>query len=84
MLDPTLVPLSRATLLWCTNAKILAYMEVFVDYLLGLDQVPTYWLQNVRRTLFHALENLLIPLDKLYPTQENELLSLKNIYAGEF
>ena len=59
-------------------------MEVFVDYLLGLDQVPTYWLQNVRRTLFHALENLLIPLDKLYPTQENELLSLKNIYAGEF
>ena len=35
-LDPTLDPLSQYPLLLRTNAQLLAYMEIFVDELLGL------------------------------------------------
>ena len=42
-LNPTLDPLSRDPLLLCANTQLLAYVNVFMNDLLGLDQGLTYW-----------------------------------------
>ena len=80
----TRVPLSRYPLLLRTNTQLFSYVDVFVDYFLGLAQGPTHRRHHVRRTLFHSLEKVLRPLDKLEPTQRKELPSLKKIDAGEY
>ena len=47
-----------------TNAKLLAYVDFFVDDFLGLAQGPRHRRRHVRRTLFHALEKLFRTLDR--------------------
>ena len=64
------------------NAKLLAYVDVFVDNFLGLAQGPRHRRRHVRRTLFHALDKVFRPLDRKDATQRKELLSLKKLDAG--
>ena len=66
-LYPTLVPLSRNLFLLCTNTQLSAYVDVFVDDFLRLLQVPTHRRHHVRCTLFHTLDKVFRPLDKLDP-----------------
>ena len=55
--------LKRDPYLLRPNAKLLAYVDVFVDDFLGLAQGPRHRRHHVRRTLFHALDKLFRPLD---------------------
>ena len=59
------------------------YVDVFVDNFLGLDQGLTHWRRHVCRTLFHALEKVFIPLDKLDSPQRKEVFSLKKHNEGD-
>ena len=78
-------------LLLLTNNKFLAYVDIFVDDFIGLDQCPTHQIRhvpthqrlNVCRTVFHALEKVFIPLDKLDPTQGKEFLSIQKLDEGD-
>ena len=66
-----------------TNNQLLAYMNVFVDDFIGLDQGLTHQLRHVRRTIFHDLDKVSRPLEKLDLTQAKEFLSLKKLDAGD-
>ena len=83
-LNPTLVPLSQDSLLLRTNAQLLAYVDVFIYNFLGLSQGPTHRHRHVCCTLFHALDKVFRPLNKLDPTQRKEVLSLKKLYEVDF
>ena len=65
------------------NAKLLSYVDVFGDDFLGLAQGPRHRHRHVRRTLFHALDKVLRPLDRKDATQRKEVLSLKKLDAGD-
>ena len=67
----------------CRNTQLLLYVGVFVDDFLGMVQGLTQRLCHVCRTLFHALEKVLRPLDKMDPTHRKELLLLKKLDAGD-
>ena len=82
MLDPTLAPLSWYPLLLCTNAQLLEYMDVFVNNFIVLAQGLTHRRHHVRRTLFHALDEVFLPLENLDPTQRKEVLSINKIDTG--
>ena len=58
-------------------------MNVFVDDFIGLDQGLTHQLRHVRRTIFHDLDKVSRPLEKLDLTQAKEFLSLKKLDAGD-
>ena len=64
------------------KAKLLAYVDVFVDDLLGLAQGPRHRRRHVRRTLFHAFDKVFRPLDCQDTQQRKEVLSLKKLEAG--
>ena len=55
--------LTRNAYLRHPKAKLLAYMDVFVDDFLGLAQGPWHRRRHVRRTLFHVPDKVLRPLD---------------------
>ena len=65
------------------NAKLLAYVDVFVGDFLGLAQGPRYRRRHVRRTLLHAHNKIFRPLDRQDATQRKEVLSLKKLDAGD-
>ena len=65
------------------KAKLLAYVDVFVDYLIGLVQGPRNQRRHVRRTLLHALDKVFRPLDRQDTKQRKEVLSLKKLDAGD-
>ena len=69
--------LTRDPYLWRPNAKLLSYVEVFVDDFLGLAQGPRHRRRNVRRTLFHALDKVFRPLDWQEANQRKEVISVK-------
>ena len=75
--------LTRDPYLQRPNAKLLAYVDVFVDDFLGLAQGPRHHRRHVRRTLFHALDKVFWPLDRQDATQRKEVLSLKNLDDGD-
>ena len=50
--------LTRDPYLRQPNAKLLAYVDFFVDNFLGLAQGPRHHRRHVRRTLFHALDKV--------------------------
>ena len=58
-------------------------MGVFVDDFLGLVQGLTHRLCQVCRTVFHALDKVLRPLDKMDLPQRKEVILLKKLYAGD-
>ena len=80
--DTTLSPLFCDPLLFCTNAQLLAYVDVFVDDFLGLYQGPTHGHRHVHRTLFLDLYKMFRLLDKLYLTHRKEVLYLKKLDSG--
>ena len=82
-LYPILVPLFLDSLLLWNNAQLLAYVKVFVDDLLRLAQGPTNQRRHVRRTLFHALDKVFRPLEKMDPPHRKEVFLLKKLYAGD-
>ena len=75
--------LTRDPYLWRSNAKLLAYVDVFVDDFLGLAQRPRHRHRHVRHTLFHALDKVFRPLDQQDAKQRKEFLSLKKLNAGD-
>ena len=75
--------LTRNPYLRRPKAKLLAYMDVFVDDFLGLAQGPRHRRRHVRRTLFHALDKVFRPLDRQDTKQRKEVLSMKKLEAGD-
>ena len=65
------------------SAKLLAYVNVFVDDILGLEQGPRHHRRHVRRTLFHTLDEVFRPLNRQDSKQRKEVLSIKNMDAGD-
>ena len=65
------------------EAKLLAYVDVFVDDFLGLAQEPRRRRRHVRRTLFHALDKVFQPLDRQDTKQRKEVLLLNKLGAGD-
>ena len=63
------------------NAKLLAYVDVFVGDFLGLAKGPRHRRRHVQHTLFHALDKLFQPLDRQDAKQRKEVLSLKKLDA---
>ena len=79
-IEPPLAPLltqehaklTRNPSLRRANAKLLAYVDVFVDDFLGLVQGPRHRRCHVHRTLFHALDKVFRPLDRKDAKQRKE------------
>ena len=83
-LDPTLSPLFLDPLLLFTNTQLLAYVDVFVDDFLWLDQGLTHWFPHLCHNLFRALDKVFRLLYNLDPNHRKESLSLKNLDAYDF
>ena len=66
------------------KATLLAYMDVFVDDLLGLAQGPWHRCRHVRRRLYHALDKVFRLLDRQDTKQRKEFLSMKKLEAGDY
>ena len=75
--------LTRDTYLWRPKAKLLAYVDIFIDDFLGLAQGPRHRRRHVCPTLFHALEKVFRPLNRQDTKQRKEVLSLKKLEAGD-
>ena len=56
--------LTRDSYLRRPKAKLLAYVDIFVDDFLGLAQGPWHHRRHFCRTLFHALNKVFRPLDR--------------------
>ena len=76
--------LKRDPYLQRPNAKLLAYVDVFVEDFLGLAQGPRHRRRHVHRTLFHALDKVFRPLDQQDASQRKEVLSLKKLDVGDY
>ena len=74
--------LTRNPYLRRPKAKLLAYVEVFVDDLLELAQGPWHCRRHVRRTLFHTLDKVFRPLERQDTKQCKEVPPLKKLEAG--
>ena len=75
--------LKRNPYLQRPNAKLLAYVDVFVDDFLGLAQGPRHRRRHVRHTLFHELDKVFWPMDQQDASQRKEVLSLKKLDARD-
>ena len=76
---PSLAGLTRDVYLRWSNSKPSVYVEVSINNFLGLDQGTAHRQLRVRKTLFHALDNLFRPRDSGDSTTRKEVLSLKKI-----
>ena len=83
LLTPEHANLKRDPYLQRPNAKLLAYVDVFVDDFFCLAQGPRHRRRDVRRTLFHVSDKVFRPLDRQDASQRKEVLSLKKIDAGD-
>ena len=63
LLTPEHAALKRDPYLQRPNAKLLAYVDVFLDDFLGLAQGPKHRRRHVRRTIFRVLDKVFRPLD---------------------
>ena len=85
--EPTLAAehtqLTRNPYLRRPKAKLLVYVDVFVDNFLGLAQGPRHRHCHVRRTLFHALDKVFRTIDRQDTKQHKEVLSLNKLEAGD-
>ena len=59
-------------------------MNIFVDAFLGQSQGLAHRRRHVRRTSFHAVDKVFQPLDADNSSNQKEVLSLKNLDAGDF
>ena len=74
--------LTRNPYLRRPKAKLLLYVDIFVDDFLGLAQGLRHRRCHVRCTLFHALDKVFRPLDRQDNKQRKEVLSTKKLEAG--
>ena len=58
------------------KAKLLAYVEVFIDDFLGLVQGPRHRCRHVHRTILHALDNVFPHIDWQDTKQRKEVISM--------
>ena len=65
------------------KAKLLAYVDVFVENFLGLAQGPRHRCRHVRCMLLHALDKVFWPLDLQDTKHRKEVLLLKKLEAGD-
>ena len=65
------------------NAKLLAYVDVFMDDFFGLAQGPRHFRHHVCRTLFHILDKVFRPLNMQDAKQLKEVLSIKKLDAWD-
>ena len=75
--------LTSNTYLRRPKAKLLAYVDVFVNEFLGLAQGPRHRCRHVRRTILHALDKVFRPLDRQDTKQCKEVLSIKKLEARD-
>ena len=66
-----------------TNAKLLVYVDVFVNDFLGMAQGPCHRRRHICCTLFHSLYKVFQPLNRQDTKQFKEVLSPKMLDAGE-
>ena len=67
-----------------TPTQPLAYVDIYVDDFLALAQGPPQTLDNVRTTLFHAIDEVFRPLhpsDQLF--KRNDPISIKKLNKGD-
>ena len=64
-----------------SNASPLQYVDVFVDDFIGLSQAP--FLRRVRRTLLHAIDDVIRPVDAQDSAFRREPVSLKKLRQGD-
>ena len=69
-LQESLAGLSRNPYLSHNNVNPTSYVNVFVDEFWSLAQGPTHRRRHARRTLFHALDKVLRPLDPTYTANQ--------------
>jgi hypothetical protein len=74
------VPTVRDPSLPTTNPP-LQYVDIFVDDFISLGQRP--FLRRVRRTLLHAIDEVIRPLDRHDSKHRREPVSLKKLRAGD-
>ena len=77
------VNLTRNPYLRRPKAKLLAYVDVFVDNFLGLEQGPRHRRRHVLRTVLHALNKVFRPLDRQGTKHRKEALSMEKLKAGD-
>ena len=82
-LQLALIGLTRDPYLRRFNAKISAYIDVFIDNFLGLAQAPSHRRRRVQKTLFHTLYKLFRPCDSGNLTTSKEFFLLNNLLAGD-
>ena len=75
--------LTRDPYLRPPKAKLLAYVDIFVDDFLGLAQGPRYRRHHVCHTLFYVSNKVFRPLDRQDIKQRKEVLFLKKLEAGD-
>ena len=64
-----------------TNAPPLQYIDIFVDDFISLGQAP--FLRRVRKTLLHAIDQVIRPLDGHDSRYRREPVSMKKLRAGD-
>ena len=57
----------------------LAYIDVFLEKIIGLSQGPKHRRFHMWRTFLHAMDKVLRLLDRDGAPQKKEVLSLKNL-----
>ena len=71
--------LTRDPYLRCTNAKLLSYVDVFVDGFLLLALGTRHCRRHVRCTLVHTLDKVFWPHNRQDAKQHKEVLLLKAV-----
>ena len=82
LIDPALYATPQDAILSCKKVDVLAYIDVFVYYLLGLSQGPIHNLSNNRHYLFHSLDQVFRPKDAAEPSDLKQVPYLKKLYQG--
>ena len=79
---PALAKLTNNPYLQCCNSESEAYVDVFVENVLGLYQDPYHRRHHARHTLFHVLENIFQPLDTNDASERKDMIYLKKLDTG--
>ena len=65
------------------NSKLSAYVDVFVDYFLGLAQGPAHRQRRLWQTLFHYIYKVFRTCESGDSSNRKEVLSLKKLVSGD-
>jgi hypothetical protein len=65
------------------NSRALAKFDIYVDDFLGIAQGSRKRLRQLRRVLFHTLDEVLRPKDQADPEARQEPISIKKLQKGD-